>query len=167
MHTDVRLGPVLRGSGLRGGMFLLALIGAVTVVVYAAVWMGARPLESLPKLPAEDRLRLGQVEFRDVAGAPELTAQQALEAARREYDWTQMGPNARADAFFHIVTVPALRRHDGLFVDRPVWIVRLSGVTTPVEGPPGAESAVDRSLNYAYVFIDARTGEFLFTSWTP
>lgn len=167
MHTDIRLGPVLRGPGLAGGILLPALIGVAILLVLTTVWMGASPSDALPTLPPEDRLRLAQVEFRDVAGTPELTAQQALDAARREYDWTQMGSNARAEAFFHVVTVPALRRHDGLFAERPVWIVRLSGVTTPVEGPPGTESDVNRSLNHAYVFIDARSGEFLFTSWTP
>jgi hypothetical protein len=47
--------------------------------------------------------------------------------------------------------------------DRPVWLIRYSGLSLPVFGPPLPEGADPGTMSIAYVYIDAMTGEWLLT----
>jgi hypothetical protein len=47
--------------------------------------------------------------------------------------------------------------------DRPVWLIRYSGLSLPVSGPPLPDGADPGTMSIAYVYIDAITGEYLLT----
>lgn len=99
----------------------------------------------------------------DPAGA--IPADDAIAAARKEYGFDI---ETSAAAFLQRVTNSAgVRGLGGGLKDRPVWIVRFSGLSEYMPGPM-TESGVPapgHTLHYAYVFLDAKTGSFLLTDW--
>lgn len=95
-----------------------------------------------------------------------VSADEALTVARREYPF--VGQTPRVDAFLYRVTDTQTRATDGsAIVDQPMWIVRFSGIEEPTGGPirDDGSPSEGRILRFAYVFIDARTGEWLYTTW--
>lgn len=157
-----RTGRLIPFVGLSGAAVLLLLI----VVAQRLPSIGAGQAEGLTP---DDRLRLASalVEISDSTAnvADTISEADALASARAQYDWSQMGDDARASASLHVATDLGTERAADPIVDRLVWIVHLQGVEQSVTGPAGMEG-VDRVLRHAYIFIDARSGEFLSTTWT-
>lgn len=120
-----------------------------------------------PPLPLEDRVRLGGDQLFSPPTGFVIPIKAALDAARAEYDWTQMGAAAKADAFLETVR-NATGRMGSPGDMRVVWIVRLSGVEQDVGGPglPNGSILPGRTLRHAYIFIDAASGSFLSAAWT-
>jgi hypothetical protein len=86
-----------------------------------------------------------------------MTEAEILALARTQYD--PPDPSAQTNAFAFIVSDPRTARSANPIMDRPVWIVRYSGLTAT--SPSGVE------LHYAYELYDARTGEYLGGHWSP
>ncbi len=137
-------------------------IAAVAIVV-AAVLVHTAPggirtsVEAGP-LPPEDAVRLAvQVKPIGAIGLATglISRADALAAASNVMD----GGLALPDAYLQLMTDPSASRGDDPITDRPMWVVRYSGLS--VISPGGKE------LQYAYVVIDARTGVEHHTSWSP
>jgi hypothetical protein len=70
-----------------------------------------------------------------------------------------------ADAWLVRATDSATLRSDSPVADRAVWVVHFSEVNEPVSIPITARSAgeMQSTVDDAYVYIDASTGEYLYT----
>ncbi len=77
----------------------------------------------------------------------------ALAAGRQRWETEPSKP----DAFLRLVTDPASLESDKPMNRTPVWILRYSGLKVL--------SPSNRELHYAYVYVDAVTGEEIFTHW--
>jgi hypothetical protein len=85
-----------------------------------------------------------------------ISMDQAIAAVGKEYDLS----TARVEATLVTMTDPTAG--DGLIVNRPVWVVHLSGISDPISIPFGVTKLpIHRFLTNAYVYIDAYTGEWL------
>lgn len=145
---------------------LLLAIGVALVTVQLATAERPSGPSSEPRLPASDADRLSDVRVGDPPGAVAIDRDQALRIARDLYDPERAGATS-VDAYLETISVPATYRGDDPIRDRPVWIVRLGGLAQ-VQGGPMTEDgtpARGRVLTVAYVFIDAKTGEFLYTEF--
>ena len=117
---------------------------------------GASQVDS--PLPAEDAARIDvEVNAIDAAsiGSGLISRADALAAASRQLNVVPALP----DAYLQLMTDPSSSRGPDPITDRPMWVVRYSGLS--VTSPGG------RELHYAYVIIDARTGVEHHTSWSP
>jgi ferredoxin-NADP reductase len=112
-------------------------------------------------LPAEDVSRLDDVVIHHAAPTPTISRAQALAAAASEYDPAKLG--AGVEAYLERITVEGSLKSANPVRERSVWIIRYSGLSQHVRGPGDADAAI--TLTTAYVFIDAETGELLFTDW--
>lgn len=117
------------------------------------------------RLPDQDRSRLDMAFGQTPEAA--IAASQALSVLREYYDPEVLGART-VDVFLESVTVEGTFRTDAPLRDRSVWIVRMTGMTQEQAGPVGEDGHVGEihTLRNAYVFVDARTAEFLFTIWT-
>jgi hypothetical protein len=78
---------------------------------------------------------------------------EALELARK--DWSPNDAGVRLDPFLFRVSAPARDRSADQMQDRPVWIVRYTGLN--VHSPGGVP------MSRAYSYFDAESGEYLGT----
>lgn len=95
-----------------------------------------------------------------------LSRGEAISVARREYPF--VGHQPEIDAFLYRVTDLQTRDADGgEIVNHPMWIVRFSGFEEVTGGPIRADGlpSEGRVLRFAYVFIDAASGDWLYTTW--
>jgi hypothetical protein len=120
---------------------------------------------SAPQLPLTDVTRLSDIVTFGVPPAGGIPAAQALTAAAQEYAFDET--TAAISPFLETASVPGTFGTILEIRERPVWIVRCSGLAIPQPGvvTPNGSSTHDRILHTAFVFIDASTGEFLMTVW--
>lgn len=128
-----------------------ALLAVILVLRMAPAGTGATDV--VAALPAEDVARLG-VEVKPVDATGLISRDEALAAAAKQFDPSAAAP----EAYLQLMTDPTTARGDAI-VDRPMWVVRYSGLTVMSPG--------DVELHYAYVLIDARTGVEHHTTWSP
>ena len=140
-------------------------------VVYAPVSLAA----SLAVLVAAVSLTLGQepdiaaelansgVQVEPLTGDGFITREEALAVADEVQD--DAFKSAARDAALVSVSDPTTMRGDEQVSDRPLWIVRYSGLAIPVGGPVREDgtTADGGVFTTAYIYIDAINGEWLFT----
>ena len=140
---------------------LLALMGCAEPLVPA----DAASSDAPPPTPVPVSLPLDAVEFGLTAvtlspdeAALAISRERAVEIAEREIGVVPEG--AHAEAYLVRLTDPSTAG----MVDRPVWLVCFSGLALPVSlvALTGQETTTDPgTMSYAYVYLDAQTGEFL------
>lgn len=118
------------------------------------------------RIPQEDAATLFELRVGEPPAATKLTKEDALARARELYGEDAMGAT-QVDAYLESLTLENTLRTPEAIVDRPAWIVHMSGMGIVEAGPitedgPAASTVVDN----LYVFIDANTGEFLMGIWT-
>lgn len=140
-------------------MYLGAAAAAVVFVAVALTvrvaltGLGARP--SAATLSSADLSRL-QATFEPLSDASGLISlEDALAAGVKSWGVEPSGP----DGFLGLVSDPSSVGTDQPMEHRPVWILRYSGLSMTSPGGVG--------LHFAYVYIDARTGEEIFTRMSP
>lgn len=140
-------------------MYLGAAVAAVVFVAVALTvrvaltGQGASP--SAATLSSADLSRL-QATFEPLSDTSGLISlEDALAAGAKTWGVEPSKP----DGFLGLVSDPASVGTDQPMEHRPVWILRYSGLS--MTSPGGVE------LHFAYVFIDARTGEEIFTRMSP
>lgn len=103
-------------------------------------------------------MRLG-IEIEPADPAEAITEQEAIDAAEGHYSYGQ-DPTVDRDAFLGRVTDPRTEDTDEPIFDRPIWIIRYSGIEQEHGGPMQANGtpSAGRTFHVAYVFIDAETG---------
>lgn len=142
------------------------IISAIALQLFASSASAVVPIDAASyRLPAEDRARLIGMAF----GEPPTEALPATTAERlavEQYDPVALGATS-VDSFIETVSEPATFGSDAPVRDRAVWIVRLTGMSQEQPGPMTAEGvpAPGHILHRAYIFVDAKTGELLFTDW--
>jgi hypothetical protein len=149
------------------GSALLAVVVAFQVLSLQRVDAVAGPVDpSLYRLPAEDRARLSSTATFGEPPSIALAAPVAQQIASGYYDPIGIGAKS-VGVFLERISVPATARSDAPIVDRGVWIFRIAGMSQEQPGPIAADGSVTAShfLHVAYVFIDAATGELLFSEW--
>jgi len=117
------------------------------------------------RMPDADKQRLSTVVF-GVPPTEAVSPAKAMAVVGEQYHLAALG--AEADAYLETVTLTLTLRGDRPVLDRPFWIVRLSGFEFERPAPIGADGnrvAPSHYLHVGYVFVDARTGEFLMTEW--
>lgn len=148
---------------LLGGVLITS---AIALQLFASSAGAAAPIDaSSYRLPAEDRALLIGMTF----GEPPTEAVPATTAERlaaEQYDPVALGATS-VDTFLETASEPGTFGTDAPVRDRAVWIVRLTGMSQEQPGPMTAEGvpAPSHFLHRAYIFIDAKTGELLFTDW--
>jgi hypothetical protein len=134
----------------------IALVGIVTAVAVQALSSRAGGTETSTDLTAADLARL-QISVAPVASAAGLiSADEARVIGARSW---QIEPS-KPDVFLKLVTDEGTIGTEHSLQQTPAWIVRYSGLSVP-----GPKTAV--TFHFRYVFIDAATGEELFSRWTP
>lgn len=137
-------------------------LGLLAILLAAAGALGSR---DLPVAAANEDYPPDVTSLLKVAPAPTsgyISRATAMEVAARESVWLGEG---RVDAYLVFLTDPDTLRSDEPIRDRAVWLVRYSGLTIGVAGPPGPDGAAGPSfiLKYAYVYVDATTGDWIGT----
>jgi hypothetical protein len=126
------------------------LIGTIVIAVAALV---SRVGTAEAVLSRSEQDELGIVVSpvtRDVS----ISEQRALELAAQ--DWAPPDPKVEFAAFLFSVTSSDRDRSGSPMKDRPVWIVRYTGLD--VHSPGGL------AISRAYSYFDAMTGEYLGTT---
>lgn len=139
-----------------------SLVGGLLVVAALLLGLAIRSLVASPVggvgvavLPDADAAELGiQVQAMS-SWASAIPESRALATANAQ--WVE--PPGKVDAFLQLVTDPNSLRADSPILNRPVWIVRYSGIS--IVSPAG------RTIRTAYAFVDAITGEDLGTRGVP
>jgi hypothetical protein len=147
-----------------GGVVVVSAISLQAIV--GSTGPAAGPIDpSLYRLPADDQTRLSDVTFGEQPTVA-LPAAAAEKVAGDLYDPAALGATS-VDAYLATITVPATARSATPVENQGVWIVRLTGMSQEQPGPITADGVPAQShfLHRAYVFVDAVTGEFLFTEW--
>ena len=150
---------VIVGLVIAGGVFLVGLLPeSVEPVVVDA---------SFNPVPEADQVRLGDVEFDDGLPYRALPADAAVDIATSEFKPDEVGAS-RVDPYLATITIPSTEQARTPITDRETWIVRFSGMSVENPGPTRADGTVapGQVLRNAYVFLDALSGEVLFTRWT-
>lgn len=127
---------------------------AAIVLIGALAWRagsGAGPTNTVQMLPAADAVWLDATVGPVTDRAGLITSDQAR--ARAAAIW--IDEPSVPDTYLQVFTDEVSAR-TGLTSDRPIWIVRYRVNETTSYGFP---------IDYAYVFVDARTGMWLVTSY--
>jgi hypothetical protein len=117
-------------------------------------------------IPPEDAAVLAEPEVGGPTAAPTLTKEDALARARQIYGEDAMGATD-VDAYL-VSTARAWLGATDPMVDRPTWIVHLSGLGMVMPGPAEEEGTpvATHVVDDIHVFIAADTCEFLGSIWT-
>jgi hypothetical protein len=118
-------------------------------------------------MATEDVHRLKDVRLEPVTVPVLVDRDRAIGIAKGLYDWDKVG--GTVDTFLKSVTDPAVNRGPDPVENRPVWMIHISNVALPQGGPwnpETGEAEPGRVLRHAYGFIDANSGEHLYTRWT-
>lgn len=150
--TDAIVGEDSRGIGPMRTMF----VGLLLLVVASVSCGGDNSAGPGAEYP-DDLLALG-LEIADASPEGKISKDAAINVAF-EVHGQEFG--AEVDAYLVNLT------DDSSFIqNRDVWIVRFSGFELPITGPiaPGESQGADGgSVRYAYVYVDAATGEWILT----
>ena len=159
MRTKIRFRADL-GTGL-AILLVLVVISAIGVGLTRQT-AGASP--EATSLPADDQARLDNFIF-TAPGPAAIDADRALAAVRVQYNLS--APGVHADAYLQAVAAREPGEAAIIGGGRTMWIVAITGMETYPELPAGfpGSTAIPRVLAHAYAFVDATSGEFLFTSW--
>jgi hypothetical protein len=87
----------------------------------------------------------------------------AIATARRQYG--EMMDRATVTAYLVQMTDPTTLRGDAPIQERPIWLIRLSGIAYPISVPPLAVSK-SRSVGTGWVYVDAYSGEWLMSRFS-
>jgi hypothetical protein len=143
----------------QGKVWIIAVASAVlAAIVVAASGQYDYGAAASPDYPADVRERLGVTPATE---AKHIPREEALLAAAKVVPW--VGDGASVDAYLVFVEDRALEPE--LLGDRPIWLVRYAGFELPLPRPITSDRtpAEAGSVNLAYVFVDAATGEWLLT----
>lgn len=154
--------PKIRMSATSLGFAALALLAACaepTVGMGDAGTSTTQAPEPIPvSLPADAvEAGLSAVQLSPDEVAVAIFRDRALEIANAEIPGAG-DTGVEIEAYLVRLTDPS----SGI-ADRAVWLIRYSGLSLPVFGPPLPDGADPGTMGYAYVYIDAITGEFLLT----
>lgn len=155
----IALGVVVAIAAIvAGGIYLVGLLPEDVVPI--AVDDSAAPVTEA------DQEVLAHVVFADDLPRLAIPEAAAVAAATKEFDPSELGAT-RVRAFLANISVPSTEQARTPIVDRNVWIVKLSGMAVPRPGSPVSEDPESpaRTLSTAYVFVDAETGDIIYTEW--
>ncbi|MBM3694984.1 MAG: PepSY domain-containing protein, partial [Actinobacteria bacterium] len=119
--------------------------------------IGSRAPEPTPvSLPADAvEAGLSAVQLSSDEAAVAISRDEAVEIAN-----AQVPSSTAGDVTAYLVRLTDPSTH---ITDRPVWLIRYSGLSLPVFGPPLPDGADPGTMSIAYVYVDAVTGECLLT----
>lgn len=162
----MRIEATIRPRFARGAIILIFALVALSVLVLARANAASGPIGGFEhRLPSEDVQRLSDVLLGSPPTAVAITEAGALQAAAEHYDAEKLGASS-VDAFLETITVLGTMRGPEPLQGRPAWIIRLAGMSQQHGGPFTADGpATVHVLTVAYVFIDAESGDFMFTEW--
>ena len=146
-------------------MFRVIIMSVLCLVLTASGCASSDPV-STPTLDLPDDIGAAGLETAPASVDNAIPRGQAIEIADSEYGERYGG--ARTTAYLVELTIPDSAAGDYLIHDRPVWLIRYSGLAIPVNGPVSPDSASDEatSVGHAYVVLDARSGVWLLTKET-
>jgi hypothetical protein len=155
----MRTGSVVR-SRVPVGTIALAAIAA-----FAAVFL-ARSVGILSNPSPVPELANTGIVTSPISPEGEITRDRALDVIRTQYG--AMFDGGRLEASLVAVTDPSTLESDDPIRDRPVWLLKYSGLNLPASAPMRADGtpAEAHALQVAYVYVDAMTGEWLFTRYS-
>lgn len=146
-----------------GSLRLPRLFVAVGALSFSMVLIaGAGIALAGDAIPAEDAAVLTEQEVGEPTTAPTLTKEDALAMATEVYGEDVMGAT-KVKAYL-VSATPEI----ALRTPRPTWVVHMSGMGMVMAGPAPEEGtqAATNVVDDIYVYIDAKTGEFLMGIWT-
>jgi hypothetical protein len=140
-------------------------LGLALTGLAVALFVGSTSAASPGGLPDEDKQRLRDLRFRDVEVAHVTSPAAAQQLVTGLFDADRIG--AKVTTYKATITALDTLRGKDPIVDRPVWIVRFSDFETEEPGPVFGDGSRGPShfLHRAYSFVDATTGEFLYSEW--
>ncbi len=157
----------------RGGQAVLAALlvtigtscmplGTATESIDVVLPSGSFSIDALPR----DVQDLG-MDLRAADSSDAVLEVEAVEAAQAMHDFGSQP--VRVDAYLVTATDPATLEGGSPIKDQPVWLVRFSDIEVFFPGPLPEEGAEEggHTARFAYVLVDARSGDYLSTLWTP
>jgi hypothetical protein len=120
--------------------------------------------ESFTAVPVTDQERLGDVVFEDELPILAIPEDAATDEATGDFDPDDLGASS-VRAYLATITVPSTEQALTPIIARDVWIVKFAGMEVPRPGSsPGDDGSVP-TYSTLYVFVDAQTGDVLFSEW--
>jgi hypothetical protein len=150
-----------------------SVVGALVVFGGTAQWLASgatanpsglvEPQATRGELPVPADLEALGLGIPDTSSEGKISMDDAVAVALREHG--QQFAGGKIDAYLVRLTDPATAGGDLEITDRDVWIVRFSGLDIQVSGPdtPDRIPVDGGTIEYAYVYVDAVTGEWLLT----
>lgn len=160
MHTSA-------DRSLRVRRVMTILLLAVAVAAALALSATLRPETISAGAPTlTDDTALSSMGLAPADPEEAIPAEQAIEAAAAQYQLADL--KAEVDTFLYSVTDPASVGTADPMVERPVWIVRITGISLPAPAPLSADGEDTKPINVTrgYIFVDAKSGEWIGTLWT-
>jgi hypothetical protein len=147
-------------------MFRALIMSALLVVLTASGCASNDPVFWTPHVDLPEDISTAGLEAAPANIDNAIPRSQAIEIADGEYG--ERYEEAGTTAYLVELTIPARAEGEPRINDRPVWLIRYTGLDIPVAGPvaPEQDSAEEISVSHAYVILDARSGAWLFTKET-
>lgn len=143
----------------------LVILGVCAVVIAA----GCAPNDPVfsavsPELPGD--IREAGLEATTLSTDDAIPLNQAIAIASSEYGTRYEG--ASINAYLVELSVSDTAQGQPAIHDRPVWLIRYSGLSIPVSGPvsPEPDPGEEITVTHAYVVLNASNGVWLLTKET-
>ena len=147
-------------------MLKVLIVPALCLVLTVGGCASNDPLFPAPHLDLPEDIGAAGLETGPIDIDNAIPRSRAIEIADGEYG--DRYQQAEATAYLVELTISDRGEADPLIRNRPVWLIRYSGLDIPVAGPvvPEPVPAEAATVDHAYVILDARSGDWLLTKET-